>query len=57
MITKMINFELLANTAQYYKVKFFKINLYLRLSLSLSVMGRHQADDKKLTGKEGSVNR
>lgn len=32
----MINFELLANTAQYYKVKFFKINLYLRLSLSLS---------------------
>lgn len=37
MITKMINFELLANTAQYYKVKFFKINLYLRLSLSLSL--------------------
>lgn len=41
----MINFELLANTAQYYKVKFIKINLYLRLSLSLchgTTPGRYQ---------------
>lgn len=48
----MINFELLANTAQYYKVKFFKINLYLRLSLSLSFChgttpGRYQKAYRK----------